>query len=137
LYQTGKYAVAKSLLQRALDIQEKALGKAHPSTAKSLNDLAVLYCALGQYSEAEPLFKRVLETYEKVGTVTESPHYAASLNNLAALYRTQGRYLEAEPLYKRALEIYERTLGEEHPDIATSLNGLALLYKSQIPRAVH
>ena len=51
----GKYAEAESLYQRALVINEKALGPEHPHTVNNLNDLAVLYKYQGKYAEAEPL----------------------------------------------------------------------------------
>ena len=39
----GDYAKAEPLYQRALKIDEKALGPDHPRHAPSLNDLAGLY----------------------------------------------------------------------------------------------
>jgi CHAT domain-containing protein/Tfp pilus assembly protein PilF len=80
--------------------------------------------------EAEPLYKRALDIYEKT-LDKDHPLIANSLNNLAALYRAQGMYGEAEPLLKRALAIREKALDKDHPDIATTLNSLALLYASQ------
>ena len=56
---------AEPLLKRALDIREKALGKDHPDTANSLNNLAELYNKQGKYVEAEPLYKRALDIREK------------------------------------------------------------------------
>ena len=46
---------------RSLDINEKALGPEHPSTANSLNNLAFLYFLQDRYAEAEPLSSRALE----------------------------------------------------------------------------
>ena len=44
LYKTqGKYDLAEPMYQRALAIDEKALGKDHPNVANRLNNLAVLY----------------------------------------------------------------------------------------------
>ncbi len=51
----GKYTKAEPLSQRALAIDEKALGPEHPSVATSLNNLAELYPTQGKYAEAEPL----------------------------------------------------------------------------------
>ena len=95
-----------------------------------MNNLAQLYRNQGRGAEAELLYKRSLEIYEK-GLGPNHPEVATSLNNLALLYSEQGRYAEAEPLYKRALAIYEKALGPDHPSIATSLNNLALFYVSQ------
>jgi tetratricopeptide (TPR) repeat protein len=71
---------------------------------KSLNNLAVLYRAQGQYAQAEPLLKRSLAIREKA-LGPDHPDVAISLNNLAALYRKSGREKEAEGLEKRAATI--------------------------------
>ncbi|MCV4933336.1 tetratricopeptide repeat protein, partial [Escherichia coli] len=66
----------------------------------SLNNLAGLYDAQGQYALAEPLYKRSLAIKEKA-LGPDHPDVATSLNNLAGLYDAQGQYALAEPLYKR------------------------------------
>ena len=130
LYDRAQYEQAEPLYQRALAISEKALGPDHPSTAASLNNLALLYRSQGQYEQAEPLYQRALAIREKA-LGPDHPSTAASLNNLAELYRSQGQYEQAEPLYQRALAIREKALGPDHPNTATSLNNLAALYDSQ------
>jgi class 3 adenylate cyclase/tetratricopeptide (TPR) repeat protein len=130
LYSQGHYSEAIPLAQRALAMQEKALGPHHPTVANLLNNLALLYDHQGRYSEAEPLFKRTLAIREKA-LGSDHPDVAASLNNLAQLYKDQGRYADAEPLFERSLTIRKRVLGPDHPDVATSLNALASLYQAQ------
>jgi tetratricopeptide (TPR) repeat protein len=130
LNQRAEYAQAEPLYQRALAIDERALGAEHPDTAASLNNLAVLYYDQAQYNDAEPLFRRALAIRESV-LGPEHPNAATTLNNLAELYRTQGHHQEAEPLYRRALAIREKALGTEHPDTAGSLNSLAVLLDNQ------
>ena len=97
--------------------------------ATSLNNLALLYRAQGQYEKAAPLHERALAIWEQA-LGPEHPHVATSLNNLALLYDNQGQYGKAEPLYERALAIREKALGPEHPDVATSLNNLAGLLRA-------
>ena len=63
----NKYKEAANLLNDALAIREKTLGRDHPAVAATLNNLAVLYGKRGKYKEAEPLCKRALEIREKVG----------------------------------------------------------------------
>jgi tetratricopeptide (TPR) repeat protein len=126
----GFYAEAGPYYDRALAIQEKALGAEHPEVATTLNNLAGLYHAQGKYAEAEPLYRRDLAISEKA-LGPEHPSVATTLNNLAGLYRSQGEYAEAEPLYRRALAISEKALGPEHPSVATTLNNLAELYHAQ------
>ena len=55
----------------------------------SLNNLAMLYHARGQYAEAAPLLARALAIREKV-LGPNHPDVAQSLNNLGELYRARG-----------------------------------------------
>ena len=55
LYRQGRYQEAISIARRVAQIKEKALGQDHPDVATSLNNLALLYDSLGDYSKAEPL----------------------------------------------------------------------------------
>ena len=57
----GRYKEAEPLYRRSLAIEEKAVGRDHPSVASTLNNLAELYRALGRYKEAEPLYRRSLD----------------------------------------------------------------------------
>ncbi len=130
LFGQGKFAKAVPLAKQVLAARERVLGKEHPDTLASVNNLAVLYQAQGRYGEAEPLLKRALKTEERV-LGKEHSSTLQSVNNLAALYQAQGRYREAEPLCKRALEARERMLGKEHSSTLQSVNNLAALYQAQ------
>ena len=109
---------------------EQRLGRDHPETATSLNNLALLYNSLGAYSKAEPLLIRALAIIEKA-LGPDHPDTATSLHNLAGLYYNQGAYAKAEPLHIRALGIIENALGPDHPSAAISLNSHASLQFSQ------
>ena len=96
---------------------------------QSLNNLANLYSAKGDYAKAEPLYQRALAIWEKAlgpdtptSLISQQPRH---------LYSDKGDYAKAEPLYRRALAIREKALGPEHPDVATSLNNLADLYNDK------
>ncbi len=104
-------------------------------SARLLNQAGFYQHQRASYSEAEPMYRRALEIYEK-SLGTDHPNIAASLNNLALLYYAQGKYTKAEPMYRRALEIYKKSLDRDHPDVANSLDNLALLYGSQGKYAV-
>uniref|UniRef100_A0A8C9WAU8 Kinesin light chain n=1 Tax=Scleropages formosus TaxID=113540 RepID=A0A8C9WAU8_SCLFO len=121
---------AAHLLNDALAIREKTLGKDHPAVAATLNNLAVLYGKRGKYKEAEPLCKRALEIREKV-LGKYHPDVAKQLNNLALLCQNQGKYDEVEYYYRRALEIYESKLGADDPNVAKTKNNLATCYLKQ------
>ena len=126
----GLYISASSFKERALKIDEKALGPDHPDVARDLNALAALYLAQGEYGRASPLFQRALNIAEEA-LPPDHPDVATDLNNLAMVYCDQGKYEQALPLYERALNIAETALGPDHPDVATHLNNLALLCRNQ------
>jgi len=95
--------------------------------AKSLNDLANLYCTQINYSEAEKLCIQALRIRRELFG-TDNFDTAASLNTLAGIYYEQGRYEEAEPLAEQALEVHQRLLEETHSDLVISLNNLGVIY---------
>jgi tetratricopeptide (TPR) repeat protein len=72
--------------------------------ATSLNNLAIIYKAQGQYAQAEPFFRRVLAIREK-SLGPNHPDVATALRNLAQLYRATKRIAEAEQLEERAARI--------------------------------
>ena len=91
LHGRGLHNEAEPLLERALRTVEKQFGAAHPYTAASLINLALLYKAQGRYREAEPLYQRALAIdEEQLGAI--HPQTATCLNNLAELYRVNCRY---------------------------------------------
>jgi CHAT domain-containing protein/tetratricopeptide (TPR) repeat protein len=126
----GKYPQAEGLYQRALAINEKALGADHPDVASPLIGLANVYTAQGKYAQAESLHQRALAIREKA-LGADHPDVALRLNNLAIVYRFQGKYAQAEGLYQRALAIQEKALGADHPEVAVTLNNLADVYEDQ------
>src|SRR5437016_2875790 len=88
---------------------EKALGPEHPYVAQSLNNLAELYRANGEYAKAEPLYQRELAIREKA-LGPEHTYVATSLHNLAELYRANGEIKQAVIYQERANESRERDL---------------------------
>ena len=126
LYHEGKFKEAIPLAEKLVVLTKRAKGGEHPDTATSLNNLAMLYQAMGDYVKAKLLFKEALEIRQNV-LGQEHPDTAQSINNLAMLYQAMGDYTKAEPLFKEALQIRQKVLGPEHPDTAQSLNNLAYL----------
>jgi len=104
LYHAGKYDRAVIVSQKALEVAEQNVGPDHPDVARSLNNLAGLYDAQGDYAKAEPLFKRSLAISEKA-LGPDHPDVATSLENLAALYRKTNRGSAADALEQRAAKI--------------------------------
>jgi len=75
--------------------------------AWSLNGLAELYRAEGQYAKAEPLFQRALAILEKA-LGPDHPNVAICLENYALCLRAMDRSGEATPLEARAKTIREK-----------------------------
>jgi CHAT domain-containing protein len=85
---------------------------------------------MGEYSKAEPLYRRSLEMNEaELGK--DHLEVVQILNNLAELYRATARYAESERLFQRCLQIREVKLGKDHPNVADSLDGLTVLLADQ------
>jgi tetratricopeptide (TPR) repeat protein len=77
----GKYDQAEPLYRQAIEIDERAFGKDHPTLATDYNNLALLLQAQGKYDQAEPLYRRAIEIFQtKLGldhpnTVTAKKNY--------------------------------------------------------------
>jgi CHAT domain-containing protein/tetratricopeptide (TPR) repeat protein len=129
LHQEGKSREAVQVAIKVLALYRKLLGDKHPYYATGLNNLAMLYRAMGEHGKALPL---CLEARRLVRQAQGEKHplYATSLNNLASLYQDMGEPGKALPLYLEARELRRKLLGEKHPDYASSLNNLAALYSA-------
>ena len=117
LQETNRIEDAEPLMRRALEIDEAALGKRHPTVAICLNNLAILLQDTHRIEEAEPLMRRALDI-DEAAFDEQHPTVAIDLNNLATLLQDTNRLEEAEPLMRRALDIFDsfgRQTGHEHP----------------------
>ncbi len=126
LHEEGKYQEAVGVAQRQLQARKRLLGERHPDVAASLNNLAALLYATGDFAGAEALHREALSAKREL-LGEEHPSVAVSLSNLARLLDDKGDYAGAEPLLREALAMNRRLLGEEHPRVATIFNNLALL----------
>jgi tetratricopeptide (TPR) repeat protein len=141
----GSYQEAIPLLEQCLSLVQERLGENHIRTAVSLNNLALLYCEVDRYEEAEAFSHQALEIVrrlEREEDVIVSRLEVAIFNVLAQVYCSQKFFEEAETLYQRALEISEHSGEEEHleKDIylgdsvglkGMCLDNLASLYRQQ------
>ncbi|KAH6974923.1 hypothetical protein EDB80DRAFT_881846 [Ilyonectria destructans] len=96
----------------------------------SLHMLGMLYSDQGKFKEAEEMYERALDGYEKA----LGPHHTSTLitvNNLGNLYSDQSKFEEAEEMYERALEGYEKALGPDHTSTLDTVNNLGILYKER------
>ncbi|PVH91284.1 hypothetical protein DM02DRAFT_734231 [Periconia macrospinosa] len=74
--------------------------------------LGLLYADQGKLAEAEEMYQRALQGYEKA----LGPEHTSTLsmvNNLGSLYADQGKLAKAEEMYQWALQGYEKALGSD------------------------
>jgi tetratricopeptide (TPR) repeat protein len=95
---------AEELLKRALDLQEKNLGRDHVNSRLLMSQLAVVYIADGKLSEAEPLYQRSIAIHERT-TPDENLELAETADQYALLLRRMKRVEEADRWQARAAKI--------------------------------
>ncbi len=122
------YATAAGQMERALVLAPRVFGESHDFNGALMNNLAIQYKAMGQYTKVEPLYQRSLKFYEKKYG-PECAEVAEEVNNLAVFYMTMGQYGESERYYKRCLAIQEAKLASDDLKIATTCNNLGSLMR--------
>ncbi|KAN0072346.1 hypothetical protein V8E54_009275 [Elaphomyces granulatus] len=96
----------------------------------ALHNLGNLYMGQGKLDEAEKMYQRALQEFEKA----LGPGHTSTLdtvNNLGILYVDQGKLDEAEKMYQRALQGKEKALGPDHTSTLDTVNNLGNLYANQ------
>ncbi len=88
----GDDATARQLIERALVIDEGTLTPDHPQLVLTLAALADLHFERGRFTEAEPLFLRLMKLRAAGAPYSE---WNQSLANWASLLRATGREAEA------------------------------------------
>jgi tetratricopeptide (TPR) repeat protein len=105
-----------------------ALGRDHPQTLTSRNNLAGAYVSAGRLGAAIPLYEQTLADSVRVPG-QDHPDTLGSRNNLAYVYESAGRLGAAISLYEQTLADSVRVLGEDHPDTPDVAEQLAGAYR--------
>lgn len=121
----GKYDEAVALNMRAMGILSD-----RTSVSTTLNNLAMNYQSLGRLSEAQELFRRVVDE-SKLQLGEEHAETLKSIGNLATNYTTLGDWTQAEEMLLKAIEVSKRINGPEHPETLLYMNNLSVTYNSQ------
>ncbi|KAH8598606.1 hypothetical protein B0O99DRAFT_567078 [Bisporella sp. PMI_857] len=103
---------------------------ANDGLADECHNLGLLYADQGKLVEAEQMYQRALQGYEKVW----GPDHTSTLamvNNLGNLYRNQDKLVEAEQMYQRALHGYEKVWGPAHMLTLSTVINLGNFYVHQ------
>jgi hypothetical protein len=91
--------IAEGIHRLAFRIEEAVLGKEHPSTLASMNNLAIGLSSQGKYKQAEEMHRQVLGLEETV-LGNKHPSTLISMNNLAEVLRDQGKYKQVEEIHQ-------------------------------------
>jgi Tfp pilus assembly protein PilF len=126
LQDSGDYAGARPLYERALAIWEQALGPQHPNTAQSLNNLAGLLLHQGDVETARQHHERALAIREAT-LGPNHPNTAQSLWWLGTMLLQANDRDGARERLVRAVNIYIQTLGAQHPTTQQCQSQLATL----------
>jgi tetratricopeptide (TPR) repeat protein len=62
----GDYSKALEYHQKSLAISEKVLGKEHPFTAISYNNIGSVYNSMGDYRKAYEFMQKAVDIWQKV-----------------------------------------------------------------------
>ena len=100
LQQSGDYEGARTLYQRAVDVEEAA-GPENPELARFLDGVAKAWLAEGKVTVARPLYQRSLSIREKA-LGRNHPGTAESLVGLANCDWKEGHYKLAQAMFERA-----------------------------------
>lgn len=124
LYASGKAPEAVPLAKEAVEVARKTFGAEHLNYGLSLNNLALVHAALGQYSEADSEFKKSIAVLEKC----QCGELARPLGNLAAMRAAQANYSEAQTVATRAVDVTQQYYGAKSANTAIAQEALAQLY---------
>ncbi len=122
-------AEARTILERALAIREKALGKEHTATAAVLTRLGLLLEEQGHHAEARGALERSLAIREKL-LGREHADTIASLSDLGFVLFEMGELDAARALFERALAAGEKGFGPRDPRVASYLARLGRVYSA-------
>ena len=126
--QAGRWSEAEPLVQKAVEIFNRATGTDSVETAMLLANLASVHMQQGRPERAEPLFRRARITYEKT-LGGEHPQLAMVLSQEGLLLLEQNKQTLATAELKRAVDILRVSTGPESLDTSIAESNLALAYR--------
>ena len=92
-----------------------------------LNNLAIVYYRLGEYSKAKDVLQRASASAERNFGMNH-PASGVSFSNLALVYQSLGEYTKALDHCQKALRVTEKNYGKTDPAVATLQSNLANIY---------
>lgn len=126
----GSTTRAKSQIDSALMIYQKAFGTESLRYASAQITLGQYHQSMGEYPQAEPCFKKSFYVFQKNQALAPMS-FINSANTLANFYLTMGNYDEAEPIFKDLIKTMEKAGNVNSAEYSTTLQNLATLYQIQ------
>jgi tetratricopeptide (TPR) repeat protein len=126
----GRYAAARAMHERAMEIRRSVHGEADPRLTRSFTLLGNLSLIELRFDEAEWLYDQAHQAAMKQFGAAH-PAVAMILHNLGVLARRRGELTTARSLYEQALAIKQSYFGEGHPSVAATLANLGNLARLQ------
>ncbi len=130
LFTQGNVTDAKQFLDRAIELEQKLLGKTDPEYATSVSNLAYYQSQRGDKAQAEALYREALDLRRKV-LGPNDPKVGRSLRNLADFCWQKGDIRQAEDLMKQSMAVYKTQLPKTTADYAWTMNNLGLINAQQ------
>ncbi|MGH3853079.1 MAG: FxSxx-COOH system tetratricopeptide repeat protein [Pseudonocardiaceae bacterium] len=125
LHTRGEAALARPLVERALDLRRCLLGDDHPDTLELASFLAGTLWTLGQHVQARQLSEDTLTRCRRVLGEDHPTTLRSAVILASALWWEVGQYERARRLGEDTLARCRRVLGEDHLDTLLSAAGLA------------
>lgn len=131
LQDEGQFQKAEPVARDALRLlEEQHVIETNAILIASLHLLASILEDLGNQTEAEVFYRRILNVTEKnLNSTIEN--VASSMRNFAGLLSNKRKFKEAEHINDIVLEIYQRQYGVDHIEVAKSLSAMALVLLAQ------
>jgi tetratricopeptide (TPR) repeat protein len=124
LLRAGRYAEAREVQERSLELQRRVSGPDSLDYAMALSSMGNVLSSIGEFEAAVDHYRESLVLKEHhVGP--EHPTVATTLASLAQAYGELERPEEMLAVAERALAIQEHAFGDDHPQLAVPLNNLA------------
>lgn len=136
LWNQGKLVESERLFRDVLARQATQLGRLHPDSTATINNLALVLMNMGQSTEAMQLFEEVL-TAQQAAPENDSNAILRTRFNMAVLMSETGQYDSAEPIARELSQSYQVLHGPDHPDTisAQALIARILLRQDRIDEA--
>ena len=120
LYSIGRWSEAYEVRTLHLRKTEEALGRDHPDTLQSMDDLFSVLDDQRNYKIDQLIFRMNLALMSMV-LCKKCPSKLRSRNNLASALSVQNKYQGAEPIYRQNLALNQTLHGREHPNSLGSM----------------